>query len=96
MNSQSLYDHLDLGRAVLNAEQLQLRLLTTQRIASFVDVSMEKIMGFGGNNGRFYGNGGRACCIVDQMGIKSGKFHKNYALMLLPPGLCYKIKTYLE
>ena len=76
MDYQSLYDHMDLGRAVLNAEQLQLR-LTSQRIASFMDVSMEKIMGFGGNNGRRHGNGGRACCIVDQMGIKSEQCHKD-------------------
>ena len=66
---------MDLVRAVLNAEQLQLR-LTTQRIANYVDVSMENIMGFGGNNGRRHdNNGGRACCIVDQMGIKSGQCH---------------------
>jgi hypothetical protein len=68
---------MDLGRAVLITAQLQLR-LTTHRIANFVDVSMKKIMGFGGNNGRRHGNGGRAyCCIVDQMGIKSKQCHKD-------------------
>ena len=76
MDSQSLYEHMDLEQAVLHAVQLQLRLLA-QRTANFVDVSMEMIMGFGGNNGRRHGNGGGACSIVDQMGIKTGQCHKD-------------------
>jgi len=62
---------MDLERAVLHAEHLQLRLLA-QSTANFVVVSMEMIMRFGGSNGRGHGNGGGACSIVDQMGIKLG------------------------
>jgi hypothetical protein len=67
---------MDLEQALLHVEQFQLRLLA-QRTANFVDVSMEMIMGFGDNSKRRHGNGGGACSIVDQMGIKSGQCHKD-------------------
>ena len=32
---------------------------------------------FSGSNGRGHGNDGGACCIVDQMGIKSRQCHRD-------------------